>query len=899
MKRLSCAVIAAILVLLSVTVYVPAMAQEQTNITSTSPCIPADAGTEIDLSDYSVDGKTDIVWKDADGNTIDTFTPDAKGVYPLTAEMGTASKTIYVIAKNADESEYVLYEADFSKYTSTDELKAEGYRLVSDATYTFEDDALVIGNSPNDCMVLVLPSWIGDFGNYSITTEAKTVSEMDAGYWFGIAYRIQSRGRSLYPFYQMSILENFNPINDIQFHEMTSSTLWNYAMTSGSGLITLKDSYHTYNVTAYDNVIKYSMDGEEIIYATEPFVGRTVRYYGKGLVAITLNDIGSVAVKNIKITLQTSEPEKAELAAELMNNSRDELNLVNPIANVQSVAGEDAANLLDGADAPGSIAVALSEVENIADLLNKCTEKAVIPTFFVDTTDEAAALTAALEETGFKDANAVSGNPAVLAAIREKAPYVRTGLRVTIPEGIFDSKAADAIRSDVRSAPATFCVIGCDDAAKDAVTELQELAIAVWVEVYSDPADSSFTADALRAVTSGANGIITKDHAALAAAVNGNLAEGTLTRTPTVVGHRGNPTVAPENTVSGFITAYENGADAFELDIVISEDGEVMVLHDGDLTRTTNYEGKEGVGEMTLAEIREYRVYGVDGELTDETVPTLREVFEAFKDRDCRILIEFKDENAAIITAVADIIKEYGMEDRVNVISFSTKVLTAAKDALEGISAGYLFNMGTPDTVEELLDRLYLYVSCTQMYESSMCPSSGFIGTGYTRATTDRGMPVWSWTYTNEDNNDAFFSGTDGMTTDDVQWATDMVKSIRTSIADVKLAKGESADIAISAETYGDAVSNVPFANLTVKLVDGDGIVEVTDGKITALADGTAHVMYGYTVKTADGTDYTLYTQPVAVTVGSDLPILWIAIAAGAVVAVAVVAVVAVKMKKK
>ena len=900
MKRFLCTLVSCIM-LLSVIPALPAFAEEAIDIKPASPAIPADAGEEIDLSAYTYNGKSDILWKDENGNVIEKYTPAEKGVYSLTAEIGGTSYKVYVVAKNESDTEYVLFETDFSKYTTRDNLKADGYTLDYDATYTFEDGVLTIGNSPNNIMHLVLPKWLGDFGNYSVTTEAKLLAGGNADYWMGIAYRIQTRGTNTFaPFYQMSIHENYNPINDIQFHERTADYMWNYARVSGSGVIESKDVFNTYAVEVYDKSIRYTMNGDEVMYVDDSFVGREVRNYTKGLVGITMSDIGGVAIKYIRVALQTEAPVKDEASLKLMNNSHDEMNTVNPFANVQSVSGKDAVAVLDGENAPGSILIAMSETDSIADLIKKCAEKSVIPTIRVDSAAEADELLSALWYTGFEDANAVSADAGVLAKLRAANRTVRTGLIVDLKTDTLDSEAANEIRASVRSAPATFCIVKCDNATKQAVTELQELSVSVWVEVDSDPAGEDFAADALRAVTSGANGIITKDHASLATVVNTYLAEGTMTRLPNLVGHRGNPTQAPENTISSFLKAYENGAQAFELDIVITKDGEVVVLHDGSLERTTDFDDPDVyVGDMTLEEVKKYRVLGVDGEVTDETVPTLREVCDAFKDKDCRLLIEFKNENVEIIDAVAGIIKEYGMEDRVNIISFSTKVLSAAIDSLKGISTGYLYGSHYADTVEDALYELYLPVLCNQSFNSHMCPSSPIINTMFTQAAADRGIPVWAWTYGESNNNEAFFSGTDGMTTDDMQWVTDMVRVIEASTPALKLGKDDSADISVSSVTYGGTTAVIPNGELTVKIIDGEDVISAENGKITAIADGEAHILYGYTAKTTDGTEYTLYTQPVTVTVGGQSPIMWIAIGGGVALAfIAVIALVVVKRKK-
>ncbi len=121
---------------------------------------------------------------------------------------------------------------------------------------------------------------------------------------------------------------------------------------------------------------------------------------------------------------------------------------------------------------------------------------------------------------------------------------------------------------------------------------------------------------------------------------------------PLVIAHRGSSGNAPENTLVSFRKAIEMGADFIELDIHLSKDGELIVMHDETVNRTTNGKGK--IRELTLAEIK-----GLDAgswfneEFKGVVVPTLGEVLELTKlvstsktkegfPRLCKILIEVK-----------------------------------------------------------------------------------------------------------------------------------------------------------------------------------------------------------------------------------------------------------------
>lgn len=92
---------------------------------------------------------------------------------------------------------------------------------------------------------------------------------------------------------------------------------------------------------------------------------------------------------------------------------------------------------------------------------------------------------------------------------------------------------------------------------------------------------------------------------------------------PLIIAHRGLTSAAPENTVAAFQAAVDAGADGVELDVRLSRDGEVVVLHDPGLERTTN--GTGPAARRTLAELKQFDIGGLSG----ERIPTLGEVFDA------------------------------------------------------------------------------------------------------------------------------------------------------------------------------------------------------------------------------------------------------------------------------
>ncbi len=104
--------------------------------------------------------------------------------------------------------------------------------------------------------------------------------------------------------------------------------------------------------------------------------------------------------------------------------------------------------------------------------------------------------------------------------------------------------------------------------------------------------------------------------------------------------HRGGSLLWPENSLLAFRNALALGADFIEFDVHLSRDGEVMVIHDATLYRTTT--GAGPVRDHSVAELKAFRLKDRSGTVTTETVPTLDEVVEVAARAKRRMLLEIK-----------------------------------------------------------------------------------------------------------------------------------------------------------------------------------------------------------------------------------------------------------------
>jgi glycerophosphoryl diester phosphodiesterase len=256
---------------------------------------------------------------------------------------------------------------------------------------------------------------------------------------------------------------------------------------------------------------------------------------------------------------------------------------------------------------------------------------------------------------------------------------------------------------------------------------------------------------------------------------------------PANFAHRGASARAPENTLEAFRLAVEAGAGGLELDVHMTRDGEIVVIHDATVDRTT--EGFGVVAEMTFDDLRSldagYR-FSPDGGCTHPyrrrgvRIPTLAEVYEQFPD--ASVNIDIKEPQPGVEEAVLRVIQEAGAEGRSLVVSANPAVVWRFRRVRGGRISTGASRLETGAFY--LLSKLRLERLCRPAYDALQVPVEyegiTLATPRFVEAAHSRGVRVDVWTINEPGEMRRLLDlGADVLMTDHPETLTDVVEGRR------------------------------------------------------------------------------------------------------------------------
>jgi len=654
------------------------------------PAIGANAGDLVMLSLYDVYFTSnevvpaeDIVWSSEDIEIVNNqICPTATGTYKLTATSGTSTKTVYLLVKNPTDTEYVLFFDDFGrdingdgviddkdlgidtngdgeindkdlgidtngdgKFNSSDagvtSIPTKGnategdYEIIQQPSGTsayIQNGKLVLntlGNSSNQ-MRVILPKWIGDFGDYKIDTSFTINSTVgnDTSRWFATMARVE---------------------NDSDYFPIWQAAVRKAAKSHSSGV----EISYTGNGTNWDVPCKgkYTENIDSAKYYTQTF-----------------NVVGTEAYHSINGTLIQSTENASKhpgagiglvgfhLRAALVYV--DSIKIVVPIDD--SIHDFSQWETVNAADCTTK-GLERRECSNCDEV-----EQRDIPA-----TGHSLDNWTTVVEPGCATKGKEEGTCTICGTVQQRdiaatghsygswttviAPGCTTkgeDNRICATCGNVEKRTTNPAHSIVKQAVKAPTCTESGYREYNMCVNCDYTTFAGWVEPYGHYFD--------RVIKS--------------------------------IAHRGYSVTAPENTLPAYILAMEMGFSYAECDIAFTKDGVAVLLHDATIDRTSD--GSGNISELTYEELLQYDFGSwKNSKYAGTKIPTFEEFIALCKEIGLHPYIEIKNDSTYTqeqVQSLVDIVKEYGMEDNCTWISFNITYLEYVKNIDDTARLGYV-----------------------------------------------------------------------------------------------------------------------------------------------------------------------------------------------------------------
>lgn len=248
--------------------------------------------------------------------------------------------------------------------------------------------------------------------------------------------------------------------------------------------------------------------------------------------------------------------------------------------------------------------------------------------------------------------------------------------------------------------------------------------------------------------------------------------------TTEIIAHRGASFDAPENTLASVRLAWEHDADAVEIDVHLSKDNHIVVMHDAHTQRTGGVDRR--IADQTLAELRALDVGSwKDARFAGEKIPTLSEVIETIPNGK-RLVIEIKCGPEIIPVLQETLANSDRNSEQFLIIAFSQSTLHAVKKALPHISAYWLstFSQNPESSVRQPTIETWIEVAKKIQADGLNLGTKGPWDAELVQNIKAAGLKCCVWTVNDPNQAHRLMEmGIDGITTDRAGWLREHLSS--------------------------------------------------------------------------------------------------------------------------
>lgn len=794
--------------------------------------------------------------------TANSISVSEKGVFPIGFSYQSNNMTLYLISKLETDTEYVIYEQDFTGVPSgaiPNSLNLYNNVGAAGGSAAIDNERLLL--SP--LTIVLFPTYLSGFSNYIIETDMRMTSATNPSRWTSVLFRYTTEN-----YFQMAIRQDATAANGVEFAKRVEGN-WNVPMTAAYTEQLNTGTFYNLKVDVKDTTVKEYINDTEIMTYDNAFE------FTHGRIGVQA-DNATVYYDNIKITLPVDyiEEEKYQYAT-VVDVYQPETGIVAPattlvwfdeLSQVDDFTAEvrpattifrinDDLNVVNGA---GTVLLSLEEALLAVDGM-------VIPAFYTNDSVIAAALATELKRLRIYDLFLVSDNAEAILAARDIHAVIRGVMNYEMDTvTTLSNEELMNIRRQTNSAQAVASIIPARLLTQDQVLYMQQRAMTIWVSTGDDDVSQ------FKAILSGANGILSNHYEGIFEKY-ALFTETTHVRRPLMIAHRGlyagTLSSAPENTIEAAQEAYLRGADILELDVHLTMDLEVVIMHDNTTARTAPAHDPLTIVNSFLADLKALNLADPIGGRTDLKMPTLREYFEEFKGKDVVIYVEIKPTMPLLVDLVAELIEEMDMYSQVAIIAFASQNILTMNEEYPEISNGLL--TGAVLNAQNVNTSLTNTFSTIIPINSTLNPNYGALTLEYIEAITHRGVTVWPWTLNENPIMTQYYNyGIGGMTTDHIGYFENTFNRLTLENYVLSALVEDATDLKLTAQIETPNGTTYPYMP-TYNVIDdgGTGITLDASGNVlTATNPGSYYAYTTFNSTLPDGTAFTITSDLLEIT---------------------------------
>ncbi len=688
-----------------------------------------------------------------------SITVSEVGKFIVNFSYGGTSLTLHVFIKEASDTEYVLYDEDFDYPSGAlpNTLELKNNVGAAGGSAAIDNGRLFLSPST----IVLFPEYLEGFSNYVIETDMRMISAANASRWTSVLFRYTTEN-----YFQMAIRQDATASNGVEFAKRINGG-WNVPATTSYAEALNPATTYRLTVDVKDAVVKESINDQLLITYDSAYE------YKHGRIGVQADNV-SVYYDNVRITLPEDyiEVERHQFR-QVVDVYQPTTGIVAPATAMVWFNQASQLTQLQSAIRPATAIFRINQDLDVVDIDGVVVDSLynilvtidgkVIPGFYTDEPSIATSLGEELSTYGILDAFIFSKNDEVILAARAAHSVIRGVMIYEFDNGeeLTEDDLMD-IRRTTNRAQAVASVLPIEVVDREKVEYMQKRLMTVWVQTGDDQSSH------YQAILSGANGIITQTYGKLFITY-AKFPENTHVRRPLLIAHRGKflgeNSTAPENTIEAALQAAQNGADILELDVHLTSDFEVVIIHDSTTQRTASLFPSLNIATSTLAQIKAVNLDDPQGGREALKIPTLKEYFEALKGSGAVIFIEVKPTSNNLIQQVAAIIEEYDMFDQTVMITFAAANITEMNRVYPEMSNGLLTSsIANAESVDASLTNLF---STIAPLKSTLNPSYGGVSHDFVDAIIHRGITMWPWTFNDYEVLNQYYNfGVGGLTTD-------------------------------------------------------------------------------------------------------------------------------------